>query len=64
MDKKAVIGVADVAAMLGVRRETIYEMARRGDFPCRRIGRRFLIPRDAFMEWLNAGDQPKEAASC
>ena len=59
--ERVVISVSEAAALIGVRRETVYDMARRGEIPCRRIGRRFLIPRAAFLEWVNAGDE-KEAA--
>ncbi len=63
MQDEIVWGVKEVAEVLHVLPRTIYELARKGEIPCRKVGRRFLIPRDALLEWL-AGDRTKEAASC
>jgi len=45
--------VPEVAAMLDVNVIKCYELARRPDFPAIRIGRRIVIPRDAFFRWLD-----------
>jgi excisionase family DNA binding protein len=38
-----------------ISRGSFYSALRRNDIPNIRIGKRVLIPRDAFMRWLEAG---------
>lgn len=47
-----VIGADDVAAMLKLDRKSVYEGARNGDIPCKRVGRRFIFCRGAITAWL------------
>ncbi|WP_369414751.1 helix-turn-helix domain-containing protein [Collibacillus ludicampi] len=42
-----------MARVLGISRGSAYELARRTDFPKLRVGRRIVIPRDAFLNWMN-----------
>lgn len=42
-----------VAELLGVDRNTVYDKANRGQIPCRRLGRRILFGRRAILDWLN-----------
>lgn len=49
----------DVAAFLGVDRNTVYDYAGRGTIPCRRLGKRLLFHRPALVTWLD----PCKAAS-
>ena len=49
----------DVAAFLGVDRNTVYDYAGRGTIPCRRLGKRLLFHRPALVAWLD----PSKAAS-
>lgn len=49
--------VRDVAEVLGVSTDTVYELIRGNKIPHRRLGRRILIPVQAFTDWLNA-EQP------
>lgn len=44
--------VDDIAEILGISRGSAYELARRTDFPKIKIGRRIVIPRDAFLKWM------------
>lgn len=39
--------IRDVAKMLGVSDDLVYELVARGEIPCLRLGRRRLIPRRA-----------------
>jgi excisionase family DNA binding protein len=47
-----VLNVDQVAELLGVGRNTVYEHASKGAIPHRRIGRRLLFSRTAVLEWL------------
>lgn len=44
--------VPEVADMLGINRIKAYELAKREDFPAVRIGRRIVVPKEAFHRWL------------
>lgn len=49
-----IITADDVANLLGVNRKTIYEAAERGEIPHRRLGRRLLFERSA---WIRGGER-------
>ena len=53
--------VAEVADSLGICMPTAYGLINRPDFPKIRVGRRILIPREAFTRWLN--EKAGESAS-
>jgi excisionase family DNA binding protein len=44
--------VEEVATILGIGRNTAYEVCRNGEIPTIRVGGRILIPRDAIEELL------------
>lgn len=50
----AIIGGTDV-----ISKSSFYAGLNRGDIPSLRIGRRFIIPRHAFVTWLAAAGTPK-----
>jgi excisionase family DNA binding protein len=41
-----VLSTSEVADLLGIPRSTVHELARRGELPARRVGRRWLFLRD------------------
>jgi len=43
----------DVAKIMGINVTAAYGLARRTDFPSLRVGVRIVIPRDAFLSWLD-----------
>lgn len=47
-----VLSVEEVAELLGLGRNTVYDAANRGEIPHRRVGRRLIFSRAAVMEWL------------
>ena len=51
--QKAMLSVEEAGELLGVSRQLTYQLARRDDFPCLRIGRRMLIPRHKLIEWVD-----------
>lgn len=53
--QRAVFTVREVAKILGVGRNTLYEALRRGELPALRIGRRVLIPA-AWLERILSGE--------
>ena len=47
-----VLNAKEVAKVLGLSRAGTYELIRQKDFPAKRIGKRIIVPRDEFLEWL------------
>ena len=55
------ISVPAAARMIGVSRNTGYEMARLGQLPTIRCGqRRLVVPKAALMKMLQEGNEPYE----
>lgn len=52
--EKLALTVRDVQEALGIGRTPAYNLVNRADFPSIRIGHKIVIPRDAFMRWLEA----------
>jgi excisionase family DNA binding protein len=50
----------ELAKLLGVNRNTIYEAAARGEIPHRRLGRRLIFERVAVLSWLRQAASPQE----
>ena len=48
-----VYNVPEIAALLDVNVVTAYELAKRKGFPAVRIGRRIIVPKQAFHRWLD-----------
>ena len=45
--------VSDVARVLGISKNSAYDLCHSKGFPCIRVGkRRLIIPRPAFQKWL------------
>jgi excisionase family DNA binding protein len=58
-DKRITLDVADAAELLGLGRNTTYDLVRSGRLRSVRVGRRLVIPRseiDAFLEREALGD--------
>jgi excisionase family DNA binding protein len=58
---RPLLTVPEVARMLGVREDTIYELARTGRIPIVRIGRQVRVDAVRLGEMLRAGGIPLEA---
>jgi excisionase family DNA binding protein len=46
------ITVIDIADILGISRNNAYAVANSEEFPKMRIGKRIIIPKAAFVKWL------------
>ena len=47
------IKVHEVAAILGISRTKAYQLAHQRGFPCIKAGRRLLVPRNRFVQWMD-----------
>ena len=50
--EKAVYNVYEVAALMGINLPKAYKMVRQESFPSIRIGKRIVVPKEAFHRWL------------
>lgn len=46
LTRENVLSTSEVADLLGIPKSTVHRLARRGDLPARRVGRRWLFLRD------------------
>ncbi|MGE5486411.1 MAG: helix-turn-helix domain-containing protein [Acidobacteriota bacterium] len=55
-DAPAAMTAEQALALLGgvISRASFYAAIRRGEVPHRRLGKRIIIPRHAFLRWLEA----------
>jgi excisionase family DNA binding protein len=56
MSERDVYSVPEVAARLGVDRNTAYQAIKEGQIPSIRVGHRILVPRAAFERLLEQGN--------
>ncbi len=52
-DDEGVLDVDDVARLLRVGRNTIYDLVGRNEIPSRRLGKQIRFSRAAIMRWLD-----------
>jgi len=63
MEKKLTYTVKEAAQVVGLDKMAIYDLCNaEGDFPHLRIGKRIIIPRQAFEEWLHSKATSKARA--
>ena len=48
------LSVPEMAAVLGISRAGAYELVRSDGFPALKIGSRIVVPKEKFIEWINA----------
>ena len=46
----------DIIGRDTISRRTLYNALKRSEIPSRRLGRRLIIPRHAFEEWIKTSD--------
>lgn len=49
-----VLPIPEVARRLGICAQSAYSAAARGEFPAKKIGRRWVVPVAAFEQWLGS----------
>jgi excisionase family DNA binding protein len=50
--ERAILTVREMAGQMGISLPTAYGLANRKDFPSIRVGKKILIPVQAFQAWL------------
>lgn len=58
-----VYSIADLCALTGLSRNSIYGGIRRGQIPSLRVGARYVLPRPMIDTWLRRGSQLSAEAS-
>ena len=54
------LNMTDVAIILGISRAGAYKLAHDSHFPAFQIGRRIVVSREKFVDWLNRqSEEPK-----
>lgn len=48
---------ADIQKLLGVSRNTAYEVFHSKDFPCFRVGKQLRISRERFLSWMEQAEK-------
>ena len=56
------MNMTDVAAVLGISRAGAYKLAHSADFPAFQIGRRIVVSREKFVDWLNRQCEEQKCA--
>lgn len=56
---RLVVSVTEAADLLGISRGLAYELARAGELPSLRLGRRLVVPRAALLTWLERAAKPR-----
>ncbi|MFC1912701.1 helix-turn-helix domain-containing protein [Chloroflexota bacterium] len=60
MNDKAVLTIPEAARLLGFSRGFGYELARRGEIPVIRFGRRLVVPKAAFERMIGLNSEGGE----
>lgn len=64
MDDDRWLSVDEIAAHLGIKRETVYTWINKKDMPCHKVGRLWKFNKDEVNEWVRsgkAGQKPGDA---
>lgn len=57
-----VLDVPQVASLLGLGRNTVYDLVGRNAIPHRRLGKQIRFSREALLRWLDSSPPSKRAA--
>ena len=56
------MNMTDVAAALGISRAGAYKLAHSADFPAFQIGKRIVVSREKFLDWLDRQCEEQKCA--
>lgn len=51
--EKLVYSIQEVADLLGISRSYAYELVRNGTIPALELGKKRVIPKEKFKQWVN-----------
>ena len=51
--EKLVYSVQEAAEVFGISKSYMYELARRGEVPALKLGKRLVVPKEKFIKWIN-----------
>ena len=51
-DLPLMLNAEDIQAVMNISRAGAYQLMHREDFPVIMIGKRMIVPRDKFLEWV------------
>ncbi|SDN34027.1 DNA binding domain-containing protein, excisionase family [Paenibacillus sp. yr247] len=51
-DYPSVLNVKNIREILGIGRPQAYQLVNSGEFYCTRVGKRILVAKDVFLNWL------------
>ncbi|MBP1154536.1 MULTISPECIES: helix-turn-helix domain-containing protein [unclassified Paenibacillus] len=51
---KVMLGVKDIMRKMGIGRDRAYEIIKSGQFPSKKLGRRYLVHEQVFENWLKS----------
>ena len=54
------LNAEQVAAVLGIAPSSAYELMHQPDFPTLRIGRRIVVPKEKFIQWVERNTEKGE----
>lgn len=53
-DLPLMLNAEDIQAVMNISRAGAYQLMHREDFPTITIGKRMVVPRDKFLQWIEA----------
>lgn len=57
-EQKELLGVEDVAGLVGVRETTVYKWCRDGKLPCLKVGKHWRVRRESLEDFLKRSERP------
>ena len=54
---RVVYAPMELKEILGIGKNATYKLIKSGAFPTIKIGKRIVIPKEPFHEWLNSGNK-------
>ena len=55
------LSASDISQVLGISKASAYTMFKRKDFPTIKIGKRCIVSRDKFIDWLAKQERKVES---